>query len=184
LVTTQNIQQLAFDGAANLKGNTNMYQRIKASRKNESGFTLIELLIVVVILGILAAVVIFASAGFKNKGAAESCKTTVASVKTAAEAFHVDSLTASFPAKWDDLTVGATAYFEMNGISVVPVTGTNDGSVGKPVYIRGKGWDFKWESGYTPAAVGPPAVVAVNNPPAFSAGSGTAVPAGGGCTTL
>jgi prepilin-type N-terminal cleavage/methylation domain-containing protein len=162
-----------------------MYQRIKASRENESGFTLIELLIVVVILGILAAVVIFASAGFKNKGAAESCKTTVASVKTAAEAFHVDSANALFPAKWDDLTGGAgTSYFDMNGITMVPVAAGNDGSSGKPVYIRGKGWDFKWESKYTPPVVGPPAVPAVNNPPALTDGSGTPVPAGSGCTTL
>jgi prepilin-type N-terminal cleavage/methylation domain-containing protein len=170
--------------AANLKGNTNMYQRIKASRENESGFTLIELLIVVVILGILAAVVIFASAGFKNKGAAESCKTTVASVKTAAEAFHVDSASALYPANWADATgPAATPYFDLNGISMVPVAAGNDGSAGKPVYIRGKGWDFKWESGYTPAVVLPP-TPAVNNPPIISAGSGTPVPAGGGCSTL
>ena len=150
-----------------------MYQRIKASRENESGFTLIELLIVVVILGILAAVVIFASAGFKNKGAAESCKTTVASVKTAAEAFHVDSSAALYPSKWSDLAT----YFDANGITALPAA--NDGSIGKPVFITGKGWDFKWESKYN-GAVSP----VVNNPPAITDGTGTVVVGGGGCTTL
>ena len=131
-----------------------MQARIRAARKNEGGFTLIELLIVIVILGILAGVVIFASAGFKNKGAAEACKTTVSSVKTSVEAFHVDSATALFPANFANLTGGATPYFELNGITV---TGT--GATAAPATIAGKGWTFSWESGY---AAGPPVV---NNPP-------------------
>ncbi len=128
-----------------------MYQRIKASRQNESGFTLIELLIVVVILGILAAVVIFASAGFKNKGAAESCKTTLSSVKTAAEAFHVDNDKALFPSSWDaanpitSTAAGVTSYFEGNGVTATLTAGTTWN-------VTGKGWDFNMTFGTTAAA--------------------------------
>lgn len=129
-----------------------MYQRIKASRKNESGFTLIELLIVVVILGILAAVVIFASAGFKNKGAAESCKTTVSSVKTAVEAFHVDNALALFPSSWNatnpitSTAAATTSYFDANGVTgTPPVAGTT-------WLISGKGWNFNVKFGATAAA--------------------------------
>lgn len=109
-----------------------MYQRIQASKKKEGGFTLIELLIVVVILGILAAVVIFASAGFANKGALEACKTTVTSVKTANEAFHVDSATAVFPTTWAQIS---PLYFDDNGVTPsAPVAGV--------ITVTGKGWKF------------------------------------------
>jgi prepilin-type N-terminal cleavage/methylation domain-containing protein len=136
-----------------------MYQRIQASKKKEGGFTLIELLIVVVILGILAAVVIFASAGFRNKGAAESCKTTVASVKTAAEAFHVDSPTAVYPDVFADLTtagaavLGSGPYFELNGI-----LSSATGAAGVPTTISGKGWTFTWEAGSAAPVTTPPTV--------------------------
>lgn len=107
--------------------NKSMYNRIKASKEKEGGFTLIELLIVVVILGILAAVVIFASGGFKDKGALESCRVNVSSIKTASEAFHSDSPTSAYP-----LTLAAintpTVYFDANGV-------TQAGTV-----ISGKGW--------------------------------------------
>lgn len=139
-----------------------MYQRIKASREKENGFTLIELLIVVVILGILAAVVIFASAGFKNKGASEACKTTVSSVKTAVEAFHVDNPEALYPGSWDHLTVvvpylappaaaafNAGPYFEANGI-----TKTSAALVDT---VRGKGWSFviTWKAAAALPLIGP-----------------------------
>jgi len=55
--------------------------------KNDDGFTLIELLIVIVILGILAAVVVFAVGGVTNNGTLAACKADVTSVTTAAEAY-------------------------------------------------------------------------------------------------
>ena len=52
------------------------------------GFTLIELLVVIVILGILAAVVVFAVNGITDKGKTNACKTEVRTVKTAVEAYN------------------------------------------------------------------------------------------------
>ena len=63
-----------------------MDQRAKA-RSEESGFTLIELLVVIIILGILAAVVVFAVSGINDKGQASSCKIDTRTLRTAEEAF-------------------------------------------------------------------------------------------------
>ena len=65
-----------------------MLQRIRTSKRAERGFTLIELLIVIVILGILAAVVVFAVNGISERGVDSACKADVATVSVAAEAFY------------------------------------------------------------------------------------------------
>ena len=52
-------------------------------RKGEGGFTLIELLIVIIILGVLAAVVAFNVGGFLGQGTCETAKTEAGSVQTA-----------------------------------------------------------------------------------------------------
>ncbi len=56
------------------------------TNKNEKGFTLIELLIVIIILGILAAVVVFAVGGITDKGVNAACKADFKSVEVAQEA--------------------------------------------------------------------------------------------------
>src|SRR3978361_160124 len=68
-----------------------MLQNIRRARRHDSGFTLIELLIVIVILGILAAVVVFAVNGIQNKGTASACKADVETVTVAAEAFNAQN---------------------------------------------------------------------------------------------
>ena len=55
------------------------------------GFTLIELLIVIVIIGILAAIVVFSVSGVTNNGAASACKQTLNEAQTAVEAFYANN---------------------------------------------------------------------------------------------
>jgi prepilin-type N-terminal cleavage/methylation domain-containing protein len=64
-----------------------MRQRIMAARKNEGGFTLIELLIVIVILGVLSGIVVFAVQAFNNDGKTAACEADYKNVEIAAEAY-------------------------------------------------------------------------------------------------
>jgi len=64
-----------------------MLRRIREAKKDQSGFTLIELLIVIVILGILAAVVVFAVGAFNKNGQQAACQSDFKSVEIADEAY-------------------------------------------------------------------------------------------------
>ena len=59
--------------------------------KKDKGFTLVELLIVIVILGILATVTVFAVGGITQSARENTCSTEFATVQTAAEAYAVDN---------------------------------------------------------------------------------------------
>ncbi len=64
--------------------------RMRAARRDQSGFTLIELLIVIIILGVLAAIVVFSVRGISNNSDETACKTEVRTVETAIEAYYAD----------------------------------------------------------------------------------------------
>lgn len=63
-----------------------MLKRIQEARKTESGFTLIELLMVIVILGVLAGIVVFAVSGIQDRGKVAACKSDVQTLSVAQEA--------------------------------------------------------------------------------------------------
>jgi len=65
-----------------------MLRELRAARANQDGFTLIELLIVVVILGVLAGVVVFAVQAFNGDGKAAACNADWKAVETANEALY------------------------------------------------------------------------------------------------
>jgi general secretion pathway protein G len=79
---------------------------------DEQGFTLIELLIVIVVLGILAAVTVFGLSGTASQSAQAACKSDARTVEVAVDAFHANDNLGLWPAALTDLTapgVGAGA---------------------------------------------------------------------------
>ncbi len=56
--------------------------------QGEAGFSLIELLVVIIILGVLASVVVFATQGLGDRGQANACEIDERTIATAQEAHY------------------------------------------------------------------------------------------------
>ena len=61
------------------------------NKNQDKGFTLVELLIVIVILGILATVTVFAVRGITDQGESNACSTEKRAVETAIEAYYTQN---------------------------------------------------------------------------------------------
>jgi prepilin-type N-terminal cleavage/methylation domain-containing protein len=62
-----------------------MVEQLRKKRAEQGGFTLIELLIVIIILGILAAIVVFAVGTTRKDSVTSSCKTDAKSIELSLE---------------------------------------------------------------------------------------------------
>src|ERR1700692_3046941 len=82
---------------------------------NRKGFTLIELLIVVVIIGILAAIAIPKFANTKSKAYITAMKSDLRNLVTAEEAFFADS------SKYTS-TIGQLKYSNTTGVNAPSIT--------------------------------------------------------------
>ena len=100
---------------------------------NRKGFTLIELLIVVVIIGILAAIAIPKFANTKDKAYIASMKSDLRNLVTAEEAYFADSL------RYGNVAALGTNY------------ATTSGVISLTIAVAGDGWTAMWAPANTPA---------------------------------
>jgi general secretion pathway protein G len=74
-----------------MKLNPRTHIHIRAGQRRARGFTLVELLLVLVILGILAAIVIPKFSGRTQQAKIQQAVTQISTFKTALDAFEVDN---------------------------------------------------------------------------------------------
>ena len=104
--------------------------------QNRKGFTMIELLIVVVIIGILAAIAIPKFANTKEKAYIASMKSDLKNLSTAEEAYFADSLSyiggtaSNVGGTVTPLKVGTKPIFTPSAGVTVTITATNSGTAG------------------------------------------------------
>jgi prepilin-type N-terminal cleavage/methylation domain-containing protein len=87
-VTQPQVETATAALAARLTKGEAMLEQLRKAREEESGFTLIELLIVIVILGVLAGIVVFAIGGITDRGNDAACKADSKTIEVAQEAYY------------------------------------------------------------------------------------------------
>ena len=119
-----------------------MLEQLRKKRAEEGGFTLIELLIVIIILGILAAIVVFAIGTTRKDSVANSCKTNFKQVQLSVEAQNTK--TGAYPtptaAGGDDTQANVNAKY-------APLLAPADGALMKGSYPFSKDYVLVYSGG-------------------------------------
>jgi len=93
------------------------FNNIKTNLRSEKGFTIVELLIVIVVIGILAAITIVSFNGVTNKANTTSAKSSASAVIKKSEAYNAEK--GSYPLTLTALTSAAqTESYSLTGVTV------------------------------------------------------------------
>ena len=105
------------------------------NKNQDKGFTLVELLIVIVILGILATVTVFAVRGITDQGRTSACQADKKTIQTAIEAYYAQNGTGTVPTEAD--LVSADFLVEESPNIDLATTASGTIAVGDPVWSAG-----------------------------------------------
>jgi general secretion pathway protein G len=100
---------VGFVGQLFAEERTNMTNHIEVEETNskkDKGFTLVELLIVIVILGILATVTVFAVRGITDKGKTSACTADQKTLQVALESYYAQNGNTVIPTEAQLVTAG------------------------------------------------------------------------------
>ncbi|MDB5185061.1 MAG: ral secretion pathway protein [Candidatus Saccharibacteria bacterium] len=89
---------------------------ISLNKKRQSGFTIVELLIVIVVIGILAAIVITTYAGIQSKGRNTKRTTDIGAIQQKLEAYYAENGNYPSLANMNDFSSGGFFQTSMKGL--------------------------------------------------------------------
>jgi prepilin-type N-terminal cleavage/methylation domain-containing protein len=107
-----------------------MDNHIEVTEKQDKGFTLVELLIVIVILGILATVTVFAVRGITDQGQTSACQATQKTYQVAIEAWYAQNGSTAHPTGADLETDGFIREYNNADVEVIQGVGPAISTVG------------------------------------------------------
>ncbi len=120
--------------------------------KQDKGFTLVELLIVIVILGILATVTVFAVRGITDQGQQSACNSDKKTLQTATEAYF---------AQFGGSTIAVTGDTPTAPLAAAIAAGTATLGADPELTLQGVDLIVEPSGNYTVSAAG---VVTADNP--------------------
>lgn len=115
--------------------------------KEYKGFTIVELLIVIVIIGILAAITIVSYNGIQSRARETSLKSDLTNIAKQIEVFHADG---DYPANDAQLqSINAKFSFSPVGTNAIACINPNGTTAGFALFVRDtvSGRQFKYASG-------------------------------------
>jgi len=123
-------------------------EKIRPGIRDQRGFTLIEIIMVIVLLGIIAAIAIPKYIDLRTEAADATAKGIVGAIVSSAAIGYADLVTHNSGTTFPDFTVLGNTYLQAQNVTLYSATGYWTASIG------GKGYAFTYTQASGNAAWG------------------------------